>query len=344
MNASFRQCRQLDSIDVEERSEALKTLVQFRVKSAVDAIAQVARHDPEATIRSMAISSLGSINHESVFPSVLIGMADDSREVRAAAARSLNRLSFDRADAYVRVIETGDEETIRNVAKACIQAGIVSQNLDRLTNSDHRQAYETFSLISLLAKARMNEPVLDAIVSHPRNDVRLKAVHLLACTGYPETFEQLRELAELEDTPGAIKTAVLEAMYKLDQNKIESGNSQGDFVMNSVQPTTDFLYGETHEVTEGAFVVNPEDEVREGAFVVNPEDEVREGAFVVNTEDEVREGAFVVNSEIPATNEGAFFVYGELHLDDDVEPQPAEAYDEPPIETEFQQKVDEIES
>jgi HEAT repeat protein len=165
----------------------------------------------------MAISSLGSINHESVFPAVLIGMADDSREVRAAAARSLNRLSFDRADAYVRVIENSDDETIRNVAKACIQAGIVSQNLDRLANSDHRQAYETFSLICLLDKAKMNEPILNAISDHPNIDVRLKAVHLLACTGQPETFDQLRELAVKDGMREDVKNALLEAIYKLDQ-------------------------------------------------------------------------------------------------------------------------------
>jgi HEAT repeat protein len=207
----------LDSIDVETRSEALKILTQFRVQSAVEAISRVARHDSEPNIRSMAISSLGSINHESVFPAVLIGMADDSREVRAAAARSLNRLSFDRADAYVRVIETSDDETIRNVAKACIQAGIVSQNLDRLSNSDHRQAYETFSLICLLDKAKMNEPILNAIADHPNIDVRLKAVHLLACTGQPETFDQLRELAVKDGMREDVKTALLEAIYKLDQ-------------------------------------------------------------------------------------------------------------------------------
>jgi HEAT repeat protein len=207
----------LDSIDVVKRYEALKILTQFRVQSAVEAISRVARHDSEPNIRSMAISSLGSINHESVFPAVLIGMADDSREVRAAAARSLNRLSFDRADAYVRVIETGDDETIRNVAKACIQAGIVSQNLDRLSNSDHRQAYETFSLICLLDKAKMNEPILNAIADHPHIDVRLKAVHLLACTGQPETFDQLRELAVKDGMREDVKTALLEAIYRLDQ-------------------------------------------------------------------------------------------------------------------------------
>jgi HEAT repeat protein len=205
------------SADVHERAEALKTLGQFRVSSSVEAITRIARHDCEPNLRSMAISSLGSIDHESVFPAILIGMADESREVRAAAARALNRLSFDRADAYVRVIETSDEDTVCNVAKACIQAGIVSQNIDRLASSDHRQAYETFSLICLLAKANMNEPIFDVIAEHPNMDVRLKAVHLLASTGQPEVFEHLRQLAVRDGVREEVKTALLEAMYKLDQ-------------------------------------------------------------------------------------------------------------------------------
>jgi len=56
----------VESSDVQMRSEALKTLCSFRVQSAVEAIAKVARHDSEPNIRSLAISSLGVINHESV--------------------------------------------------------------------------------------------------------------------------------------------------------------------------------------------------------------------------------------------------------------------------------------
>lgn len=207
----------LGSVDLQERAEALKALAQFRVRSSVEAITSLARHETESNLRAIAIFSLGAIDHESVFAAILIGMADESREVRAAAARALNRLSFDRADAYVRVIETSDEETITNVAKACIQAGIVSQNVDRLASSDYRQAYETFSLICLLAKANMNDPILDAIVDHPNMDVRLKAVHLLAATGQPGIFEHLRQLAVREGVREEVKTALLEAMYNLDQ-------------------------------------------------------------------------------------------------------------------------------
>lgn len=206
-----------DSVDVQERAEGLKTLGQFRIQSAVAAITRVARQDPEPNLRAMAISSLGSIDHESVFPAILIGMADESREVRAAAARTLNRLSFDRADAYVRVVETHDQQTLGEVARACVQAGIVSQNMDRLASSDYRQAYETFSLICLLAKAKLSQPILDVIAEHPNTDVRLKAVHLLAATGQPGVFEQLRQLAVRDGVSEEVKTALLEAMYRLDQ-------------------------------------------------------------------------------------------------------------------------------
>ena len=231
------------SSDVQERAEALKALAQFRVASAIEAMAIVARNDVEPNLRSVAISSLGTINHESVFPSILIGMADEAREVRAASARSLNRLSFDRAEAYVRVIETSDQPIIDQVAKACIQAGIVSQNLDRLAASDHRQAYETFSLICLLAKAKMSQPVLDAISDHANGDVRIKAVHLLACTGQPGTANQLRELAVKDGMREDVKTALLEALYKLEQENSKEvvTESSADVDTDSVETSEEAI-------------------------------------------------------------------------------------------------------
>ncbi|HKO61954.1 MAG TPA: HEAT repeat domain-containing protein [Pyrinomonadaceae bacterium] len=268
----------VESADTTERSEALKVLVQFRVQSAVDAIAHVARYDTEPAIRSLAIAALGSIDHESVFTAVVIGMADETREVRAAAARSLTRLSFDRADAYVRVIESGDEETIQSVAKACTHAGIVSQNLDRLANSDHRQAYETFSLICLLSKANMNEPVLDAIANHPHMDVRLKAVHLLACTRQTGTFDQLRELALRDGISELVKTALLEAMYKIDQVRLQQDEGvERAFEFHAEPELTEREQPWTEQSPVEAF-----QEVNETMFAFSPSEPAIQEPLVVN--------------------------------------------------------------
>ena len=125
---------EVESENVAQRLDGAKELARHEVMSAIDALMTLARLDPDASVRSQAISSLSAISHESVFPAVLIGMADESREVRAAAARSLSHLSFDRSDAYIRVLETNDAVLLPEVARACIKAGIVSQGIDRLAS------------------------------------------------------------------------------------------------------------------------------------------------------------------------------------------------------------------
>ncbi len=77
----------LGSADVEARIVAAQSLASFQVRRAVEALAAMAVRDEAAAVRAAAVTALGSIDHESVFASVLIAMADDSREVRAAAAR-----------------------------------------------------------------------------------------------------------------------------------------------------------------------------------------------------------------------------------------------------------------
>ncbi len=212
----------IQSENAAERVEGAKELAGYQVQTSVHGLMTLARIDDDASVRAQAISSLSLINHESVFPAVLIGMADDSREVRAAAARSLTHLSFGRTDAYIRVLETNDQPMLEEVARACIKAGIVSQAIDRLATGDRRQAYETFSIVSLLARAKQSQPVLDAIVNHSKLRVRLASLRLLTNTGEPEVFEQLREVAGRGDLAEGLRTALLEAMYRLDQSNAES--------------------------------------------------------------------------------------------------------------------------
>ena len=217
---------QLESPETSVRAAAVRQLAQFPVQRSVQALASVAIQDPEPAVRGSAVSCLGSIDHESVFAPVLIALADESREVRAAAARSLTGLSFDRADAYVRVIETANAGTLQHVAQACINAGIVSQAMDRLASNDRRQAYEAFSLLSLLAKANEMQPILDAIEHHRNNDVRLCAVRVLGLSGQPEVAQELRQLAGRDDIPDAVRTSILEVIYKIDQAQLAENSAK----------------------------------------------------------------------------------------------------------------------
>ncbi|HZG53051.1 MAG TPA: HEAT repeat domain-containing protein [Pyrinomonadaceae bacterium] len=204
----------LDSADVEARVAAAQQLAQFQVQRSVAALTALAANDRDAAVRAAAVTSLGNIGHESVFPSVLISMADEAREVRAAAARALSRLSFDRADAYVRVSEMADAETLRHLASACVGAGLAKQALSRLASEDRRQAYEAFSLLSLVAKGGQADLILRVVEDHQDLSMRLAAARLLGLMGDRELDARLRRIALGANAPEKLRTAILEAVYR----------------------------------------------------------------------------------------------------------------------------------
>jgi HEAT repeat protein len=210
---------QLKHEDSGERIKAVQLLGLHSLRPAVAALGATALDDPDSAVRAAAVAGLSSIDHESVFAPVLIALADESRVVRAAAARALNGLHFDRADAYVRVMETADPQTLQRVARACVTTGISAQAVDRLASEDRHQAYEAFSLFSLLARANENGPILEAIEKHPDVEARLCALRVLNVAGSPEVAPALREMVASETLSENLRTAMLEVLYRLDQEQ-----------------------------------------------------------------------------------------------------------------------------
>jgi HEAT repeat protein len=210
---------QLENSDERARLETVQHLGSYKVQRSVSALSAMALHDPDSAVRSGAVSSLGAIDHPSVFAFVLIALGDESREVRAAAARTLTSLHFDRADAYNRVIETASAEILKAVASSCVKAGIAAQAIHRLTSEDRRQAYEAFSLMTLLAKADETQPILDVIENFGDNEIRLCAVRVLNVAGQADVVPKLRELVASDRMPEELRTAVLEVLYKFDQQQ-----------------------------------------------------------------------------------------------------------------------------
>jgi HEAT repeat protein len=218
----------LESADVEARVAAAHQLAQFQVRRAVEALSAMASRDRDASVRAAAVTSLGQINHESVFAAILMGMADESREVRAAAARALSRLNFDRADAYVRVLETSDEETLRQTAEACVTAGLARQAMDRLASDDRRQAYEAFSLLSLVARGGQTDVIMHVVKGHPDVSVRLAAARLLALQGDEEVNQRLRQIAMEGNTPEKLREAILEICERRGQGALGGAPSRNE--------------------------------------------------------------------------------------------------------------------
>lgn len=173
---------QLEAVDTDVRALAARALGQFPVKRSVRSLTSLALNDEAAAVRAAAVASLGDINHESVFAHLLIAFSDESREVQAAAARSLSSLNIDRTEAYALLLEISDEETLRDVARACSKTGMVSQAVDRLVSPDRRQAHEAFLLLSLLAKVNETEAITTAVEGCQNSNARLAVMGLFGLT------------------------------------------------------------------------------------------------------------------------------------------------------------------
>ncbi len=89
--------------------------------------------------------------------------------------------------------------------------------VDRLASEDRRQAYEAFSLFTLLVRANEIQPIIAAIENHKDEEVRLCAVRVLNVAATSEVAPKLREMVATEGMTENVRTAVLEVLYKLDQ-------------------------------------------------------------------------------------------------------------------------------
>ncbi len=195
------QTHEEDEEDEMVRELAVKILAAFCTQNSVEALSQVALYDLSAPLRVKALIILGEFDHESVFESVLLACADPSREVRAAAARTMINLSFDRPSAWVRIIATGEYGRMRQAARAAIESGFVERSIDRLLHNDLKQAYESYALLALLIKSGETELIFQVLENHKDVNVRLALLHVLATLREPSTYSKLYELSLRKGMP-----------------------------------------------------------------------------------------------------------------------------------------------
>lgn len=187
--------------DEEVRDLAIRILTAFKKRNSVEALSQIALYDLSSNLRSKAVSVLSEFDHESVFETILLANADPTREVRAAAARGLTKLSCDRADAWTRISETGEEGRITQAARAAMESGFVDMSFDRLVSKDHKQAYEAFALMALLIKAGETEKIFNALETYKDMNVRKAILHIIKVTKDQKAIDGLYALLEQNTLP-----------------------------------------------------------------------------------------------------------------------------------------------
>lgn len=198
--------------DEEIRELSVRILAAFKTRNSVEALSQVALYDLSSSVRSKAVSILADFDHESVFETILLACADPTREVRASAARGFTRLNFDRADAWRRIVETGEPGRMRHAARAAVEGGFAERVFDRLVHHDPKQVYEAVALLSLLVKAGETEPIFQRLHRDRRLELWRAVLHVIKITDDHGVLNDLYALLEQKGLAHDLKRVVDETI------------------------------------------------------------------------------------------------------------------------------------
>lgn len=187
-----------DEVEEDEKSREifLEVLADFKNQNSIEAISDVALYDLSSTLRSKALTILADFDHESVFEAVVLACADPTREVRAAAARALFRVNFNRADAWSRIALSGNKGHMIQMARAAIEGDLVKRSFERLVHKDAKYSYEAYALLNLLIKAGETDVIFESLKNHPDMNVKTAILHTIKTTKDKKTLEGLNAILE----------------------------------------------------------------------------------------------------------------------------------------------------
>ena len=195
-------------VDDEVRELTLRVLAAFRNSNSVEALAHMAVFDISPFIRSRALLALADIDHESVFETLIIGGSDPSKEVQAAAARAMFKISFDRADAWTRAAHLGDPLRVSLIAKAAVDSGLAERSYERLIHLDTRIAYEAFAMMVLMIKGGETEHIFATLRKTKDENLKLALLHTMRVAEDEECLEKLAaSLSEMSFSGEAARKA-----------------------------------------------------------------------------------------------------------------------------------------
>lgn len=156
-----------------------------------------------------------------------VGLLDDpSPETRQWAVRKLYEVDADEAATLVNdALRDGSPEVRRNIGMALADSGLLLEAIDDLMDENHERCYGAFSLLFLVAKAGVVQPLINVIEKHPNVDLRLAVIRLLASSKETQVAPVLKLLSENPSIAPEVRAATLKAFGQLTGQMIESASS-----------------------------------------------------------------------------------------------------------------------
>lgn len=150
------------------------------------------------------------------FDEIAYSLDDPSPEVRQKAVRELYELDPDQAATLVNdALRAGTPEERRRIGTALADSGLVYEAIHDLMAANYESCYGAFSLLFLVAKAGVVEPLTSVIENHPSLDLSLAVIRLLASSGEPEVVPALQRLAANTSLAPQLRSAASEAVTQI---------------------------------------------------------------------------------------------------------------------------------
>lgn len=148
-----------------------------------------------------------------------VGLLDDpSSETRQWAVRKLFEVDPDEAATLVNdALRDGTLEVRRNIGMALSDSGLLLEAIDDLMDENHERCYGAFSLLFLVAKAGVVQPLINVIERHPSVDLRLAVIRLLASSKEIQVAPVLKLLSENSAIDPEVRAASLKAFRQLTE-------------------------------------------------------------------------------------------------------------------------------
>jgi hypothetical protein len=153
----------------------------------------------------------------SPFEQIAQALDDPSPQTREAAVRELYELDPDRAATLVNdALRDGSLEERRRIGTALADSGLLYEAIQDLKAENYESCYGAFSLLFLVAKAGVVEPLFSVIENNPSTDLSLALLRLLASSREPEVLSAFRRLADNASLSLELRRVAVESLAQLN--------------------------------------------------------------------------------------------------------------------------------
>jgi hypothetical protein len=153
---------------------------------------------------------------EDSFRDISALLENESAATRQWAVRKLYELDADLAASRVNyALKDGSPQQRRNIGTALADSGLLFEAIDDLTAENHERCYGAFSLLFLVAKAGVVQPLISVIENHPNMELRLAVIRLLASSKEMQVVSALQGIANNATLPPELRSATLKAISQI---------------------------------------------------------------------------------------------------------------------------------